>query len=63
MFVFGTNEFGYKDQYGERCNEEGCDCYCETAATRYGNCVTEDHKGYNLYTFVNWVTPGKYYEM
>ena len=59
MFIFGTNEFEYEDHHGKRCDEKGCDCWCETAATSYGNCVTEEHKGYNLYKFVNWVSPGK----
>ena len=63
MFIFGTNEFGYKDVYGERCNEKGCDCYCETQASSDGNCPTKDHDGYNLYKFVDWVFPGKQNEI
>ena len=59
MFVFGTNEFGYEDVYGKRCDEIGCDCYCETEATSDGNCTVKDHDGYNLYKFVNWGSPGK----
>jgi len=58
MFIFGTNEFGFEDQYGKRCDGRGCDCYCETEATSDGNCEMEDHEGYNLYKFVNLVDQG-----
>ena len=56
MFIFGTNEFVSEDT---SCDEDGCECYCETDATRDGNCDMEDHNSYNLYKFVNWVAPGK----
>ena len=59
MFSFGTNEFGYSDKFGKRCDKRGCDCYCETQATTDGNCPARDHEGYNLYKFENWVSLGK----
>ena len=54
MFIFGTNEFGKN-----RCNENGCACYCETAATSDGHCQMKDHKGYNLFKFKNFPPLGK----
>ena len=60
VFSFGTNEFGYEDDsYGKRCGDSGCDCYCEMVESKDDNCEMEDHEGYNLYKFVNWVSPGK----
>ena len=46
MFVFGTNDFEV-----DRCNAQGCTCYCETAAKDDGTCQIVDHKGYRLYRF------------
>ena len=61
MFIFGTNEYVSEDD--SRCEENGCDCYCEIDATSDGNCDMKDHDSYNLYKFVNWVAPGKWYEI
>ena len=46
MFAFGTNDF-----LENRCNEEGCSCYCETSATEEGTCEKVDHNGYRLYKY------------
>ena len=46
MFVFGTNDFEV-----DRCNAEGCTCYCETAAKDDGTCQIVDHNGFRLYRF------------
>ena len=54
MFVFGTNEFGTN-----RCDESGCACYCETAATNEGDCQLTDHEGYNLFKFENFSSLSK----
>ena len=43
MFVFGTTE---------RCDNKGCECFCETEATVDGNCPTRGHIGYDLYAFI-----------
>ena len=60
MFIFGTNEFGYSDEYGKRCTGKVCDCYCDTKTPSDGYCPSmEGHEGYNLYKFVDIVSPGK----
>ena len=46
MFIFGTNKFGTN-----RCNRNGCKCYCETSASDDGSCNIKNHKGYQLYKF------------
>ena len=53
MFIFGTNEFGYADGYGKRCNGNVCDCYCDTQTPSDGYCPSKDQDGYNLYKFVD----------
>lgn len=58
MFIFGTNEFGYSDEYGKRCTGKVCDCYCDTKTPSDGYCPSmEGHEGYNLYKFVDIVSP------
>ena len=44
MFAFGTNDFGVP-----RCDSNGCQCLCETAAADDGTCNSVQHKGYRLY--------------
>ena len=46
MFAFGTNDFGIP-----RCDSNGCQCLCETAAADDGTCDSVQHKGYRLYRF------------
>ena len=46
MFAFGTNDFGVP-----RCDNNGCQCLCETAAADDGTCDSVQHKGYRLYRF------------
>ena len=46
MFVFGTNDFGVN-----RCDSNGCECYCETSATVEGTCSQRNHEGFNLYKY------------
>ena len=46
MFAFGTNDFGVP-----RCDGNGCQCLCETAAADDGTCDSVQHKGYRLYRF------------
>ena len=46
MFIFGTNDFG-----GDRCNGNGCKCFCESSAENNGTCGTVTNKGYRLYRF------------
>ena len=46
MFAFGTNDFGVP-----RCDGNGCQCLCETAAADDGSCDSVQHKGYRLYRF------------
>ena len=46
MFAFGTNDYGTY-----RCNDEGCQCLCETSATEKGTCTRADHDGYRLYKY------------
>ena len=52
MFVFGTNDFN-----NDRCNIDGCSCYCLPSATEQGTCQTKEHTGFRLYKFT---TPGYY---
>ena len=47
MFIFGTNDYGTT-----RCNDEGCECYCETSATPEGLCDQVPHNGYRLYKYL-----------
>jgi hypothetical protein len=58
MFAFGTNDFGT-----DRCNDEGCSCYCETSATEEGTCEREDHNGYRLYKYGISNSKGDYHEL
>ena len=44
MFVFGTNDYGKNG-----CNNQGCECYCETGAKADGTCKTVKNNGYRLY--------------
>ena len=62
MFIFGTNDFGAK-----KCGtakeigvgkEDGCACFCETAATINGVCKQIETTGYRLYKYV---IPGNHY--
>ena len=50
MFAFGTNDFGRP-----RCNvdkwQNGCACYCETAAMPDGTCSMASHNGLRLYKY------------
>ena len=46
MFAYGTNDFN-----NGRCNTDGCECICESAADADGACATSDHSGYRLYRF------------
>ena len=46
MFIFGTNDFGE-----DRCNGDGCTCFCESSAENNGTCSTMLNKGYRLYRF------------
>ena len=48
MFAFGTNDYGTI-----RCNGDGCDCLCETSATKDGSCDQVNHSGYRLYKYEN----------
>ena len=48
MFIFGTNDYGTT-----RCNENGCQCYCETSATTDGECDQTTHNGFRLYKYGN----------
>ena len=52
-FAFGTNDGGVK-----KCTENGCPCFCETAAENDGSCMTMDSNGYNSYKF-GYPTSGK----
>ena len=40
MFIYGG------------CKENGCRCYCETAASVDGTCVQKDLNSYRLYRFI-----------
>lgn len=40
MFIYGLPP--------SRCDEHGCDCYCESSS-KDGKCAMEVHSGYNLY--------------
>ena len=53
MFAFGTNDYGTI-----RCWENGCSCYCETAASSEGTCSQSNHNGYRLYKYK---TTGNFY--
>ena len=44
MFVFGTNDYGKNV-----CNNQGCECFCETGAKADGTCKTVKNNGYRLY--------------
>merc|ERR1719242_733176 len=46
MFAYGTNDFGTT-----RCNNNGCKCYCETAAFTDGTCSEVNHNGFRLYRY------------
>ena len=53
MFIYGTNDFG-----ANKCKKKyhwwgdiQCPCYCETAATKRGECTIVHHSGYKLYRF------------
>ena len=46
MFIYGTNDYG-----GTRCDETGCKCICERAASAVNTCDQIDHKGYRLYQY------------
>ena len=46
MFAFGTNDY-----LTNRCNNDGCSCYCETSATEDGTCNSVNHNGYRLYKY------------
>ena len=52
MFIFGTNDFSKLPGGTERCNADGCSCYCEKAASDDGKCEQTDHLGYRLFKFV-----------
>ena len=58
MFAFGTNDFGTN-----RCNDDGCSCYCETSATEEGTCKRVDHNGYRLYKYGITNSKGDYHEL
>ena len=48
MFIYGTNDFGEN-----RCNDSGCDCYCELQSV-LGRCdYRVRHKGYRLYKYTS----------
>ena len=51
MFAFGTNDYGT-----DRCNDDGCQCLCETSAREEGQCTRVNHNGYRLYKY----SKGKY---
>ena len=46
MFVFGTNDWGTN-----RCDPEGCACFCATAANPDGTCSINEHNGYRLFKY------------
>ena len=50
MFLYGLAP--------RRCNETGCDCYCETAS-KDGECTTEDHQAFNLYAVGEFIKVDK----
>ena len=52
MFAYGTNDYGTI-----RCNEGGCNCLCETAATPEGTCTIKGHPGYRLFRYENGMIP------
>ena len=56
MFIFGTNDYGT-----DRCNDDGCSCYCETSATEEGTCNRKNHNGFRLYKFGITNSKGQYY--
>ena len=43
MFMFGI---------GNKCDSDGCVCWCEKTASADGTCYQADISGYNLYRFV-----------
>ena len=45
MFVYGVEEKG-------GCQEEGCWCYCETAASVHGTCDQRHQGASHLYRFI-----------
>ena len=45
MSIYGIN--------AEVCNDEGCKCWCETAAGYGGTCTTKANAKFNLYRFTN----------
>ena len=46
MFAFGTNDY-----LKNRCDNNGCNCLCETSAAEEGTCDRVDHNGYRLYKY------------
>ena len=48
MFIYGTRDYGNVDS----CNDNACQCYCETSATVNGTCDQQSHDGYRLYKYV-----------
>ena len=42
MFVYGLAP--------DRCNENGCKCWCETSSEN-GTCMMKDNSGFNLYAY------------
>ena len=52
MFSYGTNDGG------ETCDDDGCECICETYANTDGTCEKTPHDGFHLYRFEN-ISGGK----
>ena len=59
MFAYGTDDYG-GDQ---RCFDDGCKCYCETAADRDGSCQQKNTNGYRLYKYIKIYNPGTLIEV
>ena len=49
MFIFGTNDSGYSGW--NRCNIDGCTCYCETSAKDEGTCNMISTQSTRLYKY------------
>ena len=53
MFIFGDGfyDLGCGRNLEDRCEGDGCKCYCEKSATAQGACNIIDHDGYCLYKY------------
>ena len=52
LFIYGTTE--------SKCDQNGCNCWCETSAGSDGTCNLIPMQGYKLYTYKN-LNPGESY--